>query len=510
MKTKGTVYLVGAGPGDVGLLTLRGAELLRRADVVVYDAGVNPDVLRLASATATQLPIAGGPADAAAPSEATWQVLVAQARAGKTVVRLAGGDPYLFGRGSEEAQRLAEAGVPFEVVPGVSAFAAVPNYAGVPVTGGGQAGRLSLLSDGGGPSGGEALDWAAEAKLPGTKVVLLDAEPVEQLAATLLAHGMAPDTPVALARRGTTGRQQSLEGTLATIGALASRNGFAPPTVAVIGDVVKLRPKLNWFEHRPLFGQRVVVTRARAQAGPLVQQLTELGAQVLELPVIKIVPPTNHEDIVDVLLGLNGYDWLVFTSPNGVSAFFEMFFKRFQDLRDIGGVRLAAVGPATAAQLRQLHLQVDLMPREALGVQIAREFARFESMENLRVCLLRAEKAGRDLPQALEDLGAIVDDVAVYRTVAETEDPAGAEALLRQNGADWVTFTSGSTVEHFHARFNLPELLQQFPQMRLASLGPETSKTLAALGLQPAVEAREHTTEGLVAALVRAVRRPVP
>ena len=212
--------------------------------------------------------------------------------------------------------------------------------------------------------------------------------------------------------------------------------------LTVIGDVVKLRGKLNWFENRPLFGQRVVVTRNRRQAGDFSRRLAELGADVLEIPAIKIVQPANKRGIVDALLGLNSYDWLVFTSANGVTAFFDLFFKRFQDMRDIGGVRIAAVGPATAARLRELHLQVDVMPDEFAGIKIARVLAKFESIENLKICLLRAEVANPDLPCALEELGAIVDDIAVYKTVAETEDPAGAGATLLESGADWITFTS--------------------------------------------------------------------
>jgi uroporphyrinogen III methyltransferase/synthase len=508
MKKSGIVYLVGAGPGDAGLLTLRGAELLRRADMVVYDALVNRDLLRLASPTA-EVVFGGRRANETANDrEAVLKTLVAHARTGKTVVRLKGGDPYVFGRGGEEAAYFADAGVPFEVVPGVSSFVAVPNYAGVPVTHRDHSSRLTILTGHGDPAeAGATVDWAAEARLPGTKVVMMGTERIGQIAEMLIANGMSPETPVALTRWGTTGRQQSLAGTLATIGALIAKTSFTPPSVAVIGDVVKLRSKLNWFEQRPLFGQRIVVTRAREQAGAFAKQLSDLGADVLEIPVIKTAPPSNHGDIVDALLELNAYDWLVFTSPNGVTAFFDMFFKRFQDMRDIGGVRIAAVGPATAAKLRELHLQVDLMPEEALGVKIAKAFAKFESMENLRVCLLRAEVANPDLPKALEALGAIVDDVAVYRTVAETEDPTGAGQVLQETGADWITFTSGSTVEHFHARFNLPELLKKFPKSKLATIGPETTKALQALGLKPAVEAKEHATEGLVESLLKAAKR---
>jgi len=305
-------------------------------------------------------------------------------------------------------------------------------------------------------------------------------------------------TPIAMVRWGTTGHQQSIEGTLATIADVATKEKISPPTVAVIGEVVKLRRKLNWFEHRPLFGKRVVVTRTREQAAALAGKLHDLGAEVLEVPTIKLDAPTNRQDLVDALLELNSYDWLVFTSPNGVTTFFEYFFRQFHDMRDIGGARIAAVGPSTANKLKELHLQVDLMPDVALAANIAEAFSDFESIENLKICLLRAEVANAELPQALEAMGAIVDDVACYKTVPETEDVTGAGAQLQEHGADWITFTSGSTVEQFHARFDLPALLTKFARMKLASIGPETSKALAELKLKPTIEAKEHTIDGLV------------
>jgi len=321
------------------------------------------------------------------------------------------------------------------------------------------------------------------------------------LAESLISRGMAPDTPVAMVRWGTTGQQQSIEGTLASIADVAAEKTFTAPAVTVIGKVVKLRGKLNWFENRPLFGQRIVVTRTREQASELSRQLQELGADVLEIPTIKIIPPTHHQKIVDVLLGLGGYDWIIFTSPNGVTTFFDYFFKTFEDLRDLGAVRIAAVGPGTAARLKELHLKVDLMPEEYLTRKIAGAFARFESVENLKMLLVRAEVANPELPKALEELGAIVDDIACYKTVPETEDRTGAAARLLENGADWITFTSSSTVENFHARFDLPKLMAQFPQIKLASIGPETSKAIDSFGLRPSVEAREHNIDGLVKAL---------
>lgn len=258
----------------------------------------------------------------------------------------------------------------------------------------------------------------------------------------------------------------------------------------------------------PLAGRRVVVTRAQDQADSLSRLLQQQGAQVLELPCVKIVPPSRREPLIEALAGLGCYDWMVFTSANGVTAFFDSFFKAFEDLRDLGGARFAAVGPATAARLSALHLKVDLVPREHTAQAIARELAACGSLENTRLLLLRAEVATPELPALLEHLGAIVDDVPCYRTVAETELGRAVASDLAANGADWITFTSGSTVTHFHARLNLPELKRRFPRLRLASLGPETTQALVALGLNPDVEATPHTLPGLVTALVSSAAAP--
>lgn len=508
MKSTGTVYLVGAGPGDAGLLTLRGAELLGRADVVVYDVLVNGDLLRLAPAAAEKICRGSGARPPGLSQEELNALLIAKAREGKCVVRLKGGDPYIFGRGGEEAEDLVAAKVPFEVVPGVSSVVAGPNYAGIPLTHRAHCSSFTVFTGHEDPDEeATTLRYEQIAKIPGTKVVLMGMNRLREWAASLIAHGLAPETPVAMIQWGTTGRQRSIDGTLATIAARAEQSQFVPPVVTVIGDVVRLRSKLNWFERRPLFGRRIVVTRAWDQAPQLARPLLERGAEVLEVPVIKSAAPSRLEDLKDALLGLGAYDWLVFTSPNGVTAFFGYFFKAFDDLRDIGGVRIAAVGPATAAKLKELHLKVDVMPEEYVAAKITQALTRYERLDNLKICLLRAEVANPDLPRTLEEKGAIVDDIACYRTVPETEDPTGAGAVLRASGADWITFTSGSTVEHFHARFDLPALMRQFPQLHLASLGPETTKAIRALGAEPAVEPKQHTVEDLVAAIETSVAR---
>jgi uroporphyrinogen III methyltransferase/synthase len=501
VKSKGAVYLVGAGPGDAGLLTLRGAELLRRADVVIYDLLVNPALLRLARDGA-EIISRGKRTDM--PQDKINELMISKARAGKCVVRLKGGDPYIFGRGGEEASSLAAAKIHFEAVPGVSSIVAAPNYAGIPLTHREHCSSFTVFTcHNDSADAATALRYEQIAKIPGTKVALMGTENLGDWTKSLIAHGMSPQTPVAIVQWGTLGKQKSVSGTLATIAKLAREKNLKPPALTILGDVVKLRGKLNWFEQLPLFGKRIVLTRSRGQMAKFSQKLSRLGAEVLEIPAVKGVDSDNKEDFVDALLALNSYDWLVFTSVNGVATFFEFFFRRFHDLRDIGGAKIAAVGPATAAKLREFHLQVDLMPEEFVGCKIAEAMHKHSSIENCKICLLRAQNANPDLPRGLEELGAIVDDIGLYKTVAETEDHFGAAEDFLAHGADWLTFTSGSTVEFFHQRFDLPKLLKKFPQLKIASIGPETSKAIRALKIEPAIEAKEHTTDGMIAELVK-------
>ena len=324
MKSKGAVYLVGAGPGDAGLLTLRGAELLRRADVVVYDLLVNPVLLRLARDGAEI--ISRGRRDEFS-QEQINELMISKAREGKIVVRLKGGDPYIFGRGGEEAEALAAAKIHFEVVPGVSSIVAAPNYAGIPLTHRDHCSSFTVFTGHENPEDAKTnLRYDQIAKIPGTKVVLMGTENLGDWTKSLIAHGMPPETPVAIVESGTLGRQKSVSGTLATIAKLAAEKKISPPALTVIGDVVKLRGKLNWFENLPLFGKQIVVTRRTGQAGKFAKRLAELGADVLEVPTIRITLPTEKDAIVDALLELNSYDWLVFTSANGVTAFFDIVF----------------------------------------------------------------------------------------------------------------------------------------------------------------------------------------
>ncbi|MEA3187003.1 MAG: uroporphyrinogen methyltransferase / synthase, partial [Chthoniobacter sp.] len=391
---KGKCFLVGAGPGDLGLVTLRAKQCIEEADVIVYDYLCNPEMLRWTREN-TELIFAGKKAGAhTLTQDEINALLVDKTREGNQVVRLKGGDPFVFGRGAEEAEALAGAGLPFVIVPGITSAIAGPAYAGIPVTHRDKNSHVTFFTGHENPEKSEsAIDFGALAELGGTQVMLMGVERIESIAREMLAKGMRKNLPVALIRWATTGRQETLIGTLENIGQRATEKEFAAPAVAVFGDVVALREKLNWFEDRPLFGKRIVVTRTRAQAGILTEQLRGLGADVIELPTIRIEPPTDLRAFAELVQDAHAYDWLVFTSPNGVTAFFDLFYKLYDDAREIGGARIAAIGPATAQRIKEFHVHVDLQPEEFVAESLVREFRKEGGVENLRVLIARAEKA---------------------------------------------------------------------------------------------------------------------
>src|SRR5581483_3452279 len=452
MANKGKVILVGAGPGDLGLVTLRAKECIEQADAIVYDHLANPEMLRWARDDA-EIIYAGKQAGAHAMSqEEINKVLVDLAQSGKNVVRLKGGDPFVFGRGAEEAQALVAAGIEFEIVPGITSAIAGPAYAGIPVTNRAQTSHVTFFTGHEDPAKTEsAIDYEALAKLGGTQVMLMGVERIEAIANEMMSRGVRKDLPVALVRWATTGRQQTLTGTLETIAKKVVDLAFEPPAVAVFGEVVSLRDTLKWHEEQPLSGKRIVVTRSRKQASELSDQLSSLGADVIELPTIRIEPPTNLREFAELVQDAHGYDWIIFTSPNGVNAFFEMFYKLYDDAREIGPARIAAIGPATAKRVRDFHRHVDLQPEEFVAEGLIRELQKVGSIENERILIARAEKARDVLPKMLSELGAIVDEGFAYRTVPETRDSTGARRRLLEEGADLITFTSSSTVENFLA-----------------------------------------------------------
>jgi len=508
MTKKGKVYLVGAGPGDAGLITVRGRECIQLAEVIVYDNLVNPSLLKHARPDAEIIFAGKTSKQHTLTQDEINALLVEKAREGKLVTRLKGGDPFVFGRGGEEAEELRKAGFQFEIVPGISSSIAAPAYAGIPVTHRGVATAFMVITGHEDPTKEETqVDWAGVAKFFGTRVILMGVERIGTIAEELIRHGASPETPVAMVRWGTTGRQQTIQGTLATIAAVASKADFKPPAVTIVGEVVRFRENLNWFEQRPLFGRRIVVTRSREQASELVRQLSELGADVLEIPTIRIKPPQSLAPLREAVDGLGEYDWLIFTSPNGVEAFFGEFFAHHKDIREIGPVKISAIGAVTTQKLAELHLEVDLQPKEFTTEALLAEFKKSVSCENLKMLMPRADLADQRLARGLEDLGAIVDDVDAYQTVPDTEDRNGHRARLLGEGADIVTFTSSSTVVNFCKLVDVPALMKQYPDMRFASIGPQTSQAAREKGLDVAVEAKVHTVPGLVEAILALVTK---
>jgi uroporphyrinogen III methyltransferase/synthase len=493
----GKVYLVGAGPGDLGLVTLRAKECTESADVIVYDHLANPEMLGWARDDAEVIYAGKEPGKSQLSQQEINALLIERARQGKQVVRLKGGDPFVFGRGAEEAQAIADAGIAFEIVPGITSAIAGPAYAGIPMTHRAHNSHVTFFTGHEDPSKPEsAIDYAALAKLGGTQVMMMGMERLGSITREMLKQGVRSDLPVALVRSATTGQQETLTGTLSDIAQKAVVNDFKAPAVAVFGDVVALRDDLNWYEKRPLLGKRIVVTRTRKQASALSNKLRALGAYVIELPTIRIESPTNLREFAELVQDAHVYDWIIFTSANGVEAFFDIFFKLYDDMREIGGARIAAIGPATAQRVKDFHLHVDVQPEEFVAEAVAREFEKLGSIENLRILLVRAEKARDTLPKELSAQGGIVDEAFAYRTVAETRDTRGAQRQLTEDGADLITFTSSSTVENFMA-LGLP-----WPKgMRIASIGPITSKTVRDQGLKVDVEARRHDIDGLVQAV---------
>lgn len=486
-----TVYLVGAGPGDPGLLTVRAAEVLASAEVVVYDRLSVASLLDLAPPEAERINVGKRPGSVTMTQEQICALLVERGRAGRRVVRLKGGDPFVFARGGEEALALLEAGVPFEVVPGVSSAIAVPAYAGVPVTMRHSSTSFTVVTGHEDPTKGGELDWDAVARLGGTIVVLMGVARLPEIVRRLVGAGLAPDTPAVAVQWGTRPEQRTVRATLGTL----PDHDLEPPSTIVIGQVAALN--LAWFERRPLFGRRVVVTRAREQASALVAALREQGAAPIELPTIRIAEPEDGgAALVAAARRVRDYDWVVFTSPNGVVRFFE----HLRDARDLGGVQVAAIGPGTAEALARRNVVADLVPERFVAEALLEAFPRPGSTERGRVLLPRAAVARDVLPEGLRSAGWEVDVVEAYRTVAEATTPEQRAAVAT---ADVVTFTSSSTVERFVEAMGGTDAIPPL----VACIGPVTAQTARAHGIDVDVVASEHTIPGLVAALVDAVGR---
>jgi uroporphyrinogen III methyltransferase/synthase len=525
--TPGKVYLVGAGPGDPGLLTLKGQRVLRAADVVVLDYLANPELL-LETKPGCEIVYVGRHAAERLSQDEINQLIVARTREGKTVCRLKGGDPFIFGRGGEEAEYVAASGVPFEIVPGVSAGYAVPAYAGIPLTHrqlsstvlfitGHEAGHEDPEKE-----SGSDLDWEKIAHGASTLVFFMSVSTLPHVARSLIQAGRSPSTPAATIRWGTRGEQQVVVGTLETIAERARAAGIKPPALTVVGDVVTLREKLQWFECLPLFGERILITRAREQAAELAEPLRALGAETIELPTIAIENPEDWSPLDRAIRqlrtsatpgqspeksgGRGKYDWLIFTSANGVRKFIERMTATQTDIRALAGVKICAIGPATAGELGRHLLAVDVLPRSYVAEGVLEALAS-EPVAGKRFLIPRARVARDLLPEELRKRGAEVDVVEAYRTILPTEGTEAAErtaSIFSRHRPTLIVFTSSSTVTNLLRLIPLERRAEYLDGVRIASIGPITSQTARRAGLPVHIEAREHTIPALVEAIAAA------
>ncbi len=494
----GKVYLVGAGPGDPGLLTLKGKAILERADCVVYDILTNQSLLRLVRPGCEKISVAQfGPRRTTRHSE-TVKLLIAKARSGQVVARLKGGDPFIFGRGGEEALELVKAGIPFEVVPGVSAGYAAAAYAGIPVTHRGHAASVALIAGHEFPekeSG--SVDWAKVSKAADTLVFFMGVKNLPEIVSALIKHGRRTNTPTAVIHWGTRAGQKVATGTLADITSKAA--GLQPPAVIVVGEVVRLREELIWFERLPLFGKRIVITRAREQAAALREPLEDLGAEVIEVPAIEIRDPNSWEQLDGAVRRLKEFDYLLVTSVNGVRNFLSRLQAVGRDVRDLKGLTIGAVGPATALEFAQRGVRVDFLPQEYRAEGLLKALAGRDLTG--KAFLIPRAKVARDLvPRALKERGARAEVVEAYETVLPNFPPGELERLLAPP-PELVTFTSSSTAANFLKLVEEHRLRGELANVSFASIGPVTSGTLRKLGLSVALEATESTISGLVRAI---------
>jgi len=495
----GIVYLVGAGPGDPGLMTRRSLELIERADAILYDRLVPPGALEGARPNAELRYVGKEPGAPALSQEETNELLVELGRAGKRVVRLKGGDPFVFGRGGEEAEALAAAGVAFEVVPGVTAGVAAPAYAGIPVTHRELASAVAFVTGHEDPGkAGSALDWDALARFPGTLVFYMGIRNLSLIAERLSAAGRGPEEPVAVVERGTRPDQRTVVDTLTGIAARVEGEGIRAPAITVVGPVAGLWETIGWLERRPLHGEVVAVTRARAQASGLASRLRELGAEVIEAPAIRIEPRPFEGELRAAIERIGDYALICVTSPNGVRLLFDAMAAAGLDARALAGATVAAIGPGTASALKECGIAADIVPERFVAEALV-EALEPVAVGGRRVLVARAAGARDVLPDALRARGAELDDVALYETVAEPLSDAARAGLER---ATYVTFTSSSTV-----RFLLESGARPPAGARVVSIGPVTSATAAEHGLTVDVEAQRHDIDGLVDALIADARR---
>ena len=497
---QGHVVLVGAGPGDEGLLTLKGKEWLERADVIVYDHLVNWNMMRFAHADTETIYAGKKAGHASLEQEAINEILISKARQGKTVVRLKGGDPFIFGRGGEEAIAMKKAGVPFSVVPGVTSPIGVAAYAGIPLTHRDISSTVSIITGSNEKNQQDIhIDWKKIASRSGTLVFLMGARKLPKICEKLMHFGKAPDTPIAVIQWGTTARQKTWTGTLKTIVDIAMKENIAPPALTIIGEVVNMKPLIEWYETLPLFGKAVVVTRAEDQADSMIRLLQEKGAEPVSFPVIQTVPPPDWSLLDRALTRLDQYHGLIFTSVNGVRFFMQRLKQKGQDIRDLKGVHIYTIGPKTEKAVQDFGMQVDCVPENFVAESLIESLGR-ENVTGKKFLIPRALVAREILPDQLREMGALVDVVPAYQTLPPTRKNEDLTHRLKDGVVDVITFTSSSTVTNFLEQIG-PELSPLLDRVAFACIGPVTANTARENGLKVTIVPNEFTVDALVMAI---------
>ncbi|MGK7345609.1 MAG: uroporphyrinogen-III C-methyltransferase [Candidatus Nitrospinota bacterium M3_3B_026] len=501
--SKGIVYLIGAGPGDPGLITVKGKEIIERADVIVYDYLASPKLLESARPDAEILYVGKQGGSHTKTQDEINQIIVDRCGAGKVVARLKGGDPFIFGRGGEEAQELVRAGLRYEVVPGVTAGAAGAAYAGIPLTHRDHTATVAFVTGHEDPTKKESnIHWDRIATGMGTLVFYMGIKNLPNIVENLIKHGRPAETPAAVIRWGTTPEQKTVTGTLADIVDKVREANIKPPAITVVGGVVELKEELDWFERKPLFGRKIVVTRAREQASDFAAMLAERGADVIEFPTIETVKPESWDSLDAALDRLADYDWIIFTSVNGVKFFVERLKERGMDIRDLKGLKVCGIGPKTAEAVESLGVRVDLLPAEYRAEAII-EGLGAEDLKGKKILIPRAKVAREVLPEKLGELGAEVTIAEAYVTIKPEERKEEVRKMFEEGLIDVVTFTSSSTVQNFVQMWGKDEAARLMEGVTVASIGPITSETARKLGLNPVIEPKDFTTAALAGAIER-------
>ncbi|MBI5418139.1 uroporphyrinogen-III C-methyltransferase [Candidatus Poribacteria bacterium] len=484
-KKYGKVYLVGAGPGDIKLITVKGMECIKEADVIIYDYLANSKLLSYAKRDAEKIPVAKRDEKHHLDYDKIYSLLLAKVKEGKIIARLKGGDPFVFGRGGEEAEFLAEHNILFEVIPGVTSAIAVPAYAGIPVTHRKYAASLALIT-GHRWKKGENINWPQIARGPETLVFYMALSNLAYIKDRLLNEGKDKNTPTAVISFGTRSSQVTIVGTLENILDKVKESNLQPPAITVIGEVVNLRNKLRWFDVKPLFGKKIVITRAQDQAGEFAEELEKEGAEVIEFPTIEIIPAKDYKELDEALENINKYNWIIFTSVNGVKYFFDRLKSKKKDIRILSNVKLCAIGPKTSEELEKKGLNVDYVPSEYKAEGIIAGFEKMESVKNLKILLPRAALAREILPEKMKELGAHIDVITVYETILPSANTEYLKEKLINKEIDLITFTSSSTVNNFveiFIRENI-KIIDLLKTCKIAAIGPITKDTAQKIGLK--------------------------